>query len=142
MADNRGGYQQPANPAPVSGPGSLSQRTDGGPIDGVQPQTQGAKYMPGLPYGEGGNMEQQSGAPLAGNDIPKVVTPEAIPLSAPSRSNLPDQSGLDFGPGPDSSAIRPVNMSFSPSHTLRQIAANDPTGESALLEQSLANLGY
>ena len=29
MADNRGGYQQPTNPAPVSGPGSLSQRTDG-----------------------------------------------------------------------------------------------------------------
>lgn len=26
-----GGYRQPADPASVSGPGALSQRTDGGP---------------------------------------------------------------------------------------------------------------
>ena len=28
-----GGYRRPADPAPVSGPGALSQRTDGGPSD-------------------------------------------------------------------------------------------------------------
>jgi len=27
----RGGYRKPGNPAPVSGPGKLSRRTDGGP---------------------------------------------------------------------------------------------------------------
>jgi len=42
----QGGYREPSNPAPVSGPGALSQRTDGGP-------TQGAKYISGLPYGQG-----------------------------------------------------------------------------------------
>ena len=34
----RGGYQAPTNPAAISGPGALSQRTDGGP-------TQPAQYM-------------------------------------------------------------------------------------------------
>jgi len=42
----QGGYRKPNNPAPISGPGSLSQRTDGG---GTQPAT----YVPGLPYGQG-----------------------------------------------------------------------------------------
>ena len=42
----QGGYRKPENPAPSSGPGALSQRTDGGPA-------QGAKYIPGLPYGQG-----------------------------------------------------------------------------------------
>ena len=37
MADKWGGYRQPTNPAPVSGPGMLSQRTDGGAIDGMTP---------------------------------------------------------------------------------------------------------
>jgi len=31
----RGGYRQPNNPAPVSGPGALSQRTDGGATEGM-----------------------------------------------------------------------------------------------------------
>ena len=41
--ENSGGYRQPNNPAPVSPPGALSQRTDGGAIDGMtQPQGQQA----------------------------------------------------------------------------------------------------
>ena len=42
--EGRGGYRAPSNPAPVSGPGALSQRTDGG-------ATQPATYISGLPYG-------------------------------------------------------------------------------------------
>jgi hypothetical protein len=39
MAKNRtrGGYRQPSNPAAASGPGALSQRTDGGPGSTKQP---------------------------------------------------------------------------------------------------------
>ena len=56
----KGGYQAPTNPAPVSGPGALSQRTDGGPAD-----SQAAQYVSGLPYGEGqAFMAQQQAAPL------------------------------------------------------------------------------
>ena len=61
----QGGYQQPSNPAPVSGPGAMSQRTDGGP--GGQP----ARYVPGLPYGEGRLMDLQSSAPMSGGNTAK-----------------------------------------------------------------------
>lgn len=39
-----GGYRAPAQPAAVSGPGQLSQRTDGGPAQALSAPT-------GLPYG-------------------------------------------------------------------------------------------
>jgi len=56
MAEGQGGYRQPSNPAPVSGPGALSQRTDG----------QGARYMSGGQYGEGQElMELQTSAPMS-----------------------------------------------------------------------------
>ena len=59
----RGGYRTPSNPAPVSGPGALSQRTDGGP-------TQGATYISGLPYGEGQQTyANQVTAPMQGNNF-------------------------------------------------------------------------
>lgn len=57
----RGGDRQPANPAPVSGPGALSQRTDGGPGSATQP----IRRIPGVDYGEGKQLvEQQQAAPL------------------------------------------------------------------------------
>ena len=56
---NRGGYRKPENPAPVSGPGALSERTDGGP-------TQAPMYYPDTTYGQGGYVNQQTGAAMAG----------------------------------------------------------------------------
>jgi len=57
----RGGYRQPANPAPVSGPGALSARTDGGPGSATQP----IRRIPGVDYGEQQALsEQQAAAPL------------------------------------------------------------------------------
>jgi hypothetical protein len=66
----KGGYRKPANPAAVSGPGSLSRRTDGGPI-------QGAKEIPGGgKYGERKALaDMQSGAPMQGNPVPTVPAP-------------------------------------------------------------------
>ena len=46
---SRGGYRQPSNPAPVSGPGALSARTDGGAGSSKQP----IRRIPGQAYGEG-----------------------------------------------------------------------------------------
>ena len=93
----KGGYRKPANPAPVSGPGALSRRTDGGPI-------QGAKEIPGGgKYGERKALaDMQSGAPMQGNPVPSVPTPSVpvTPLSAPTQR--PDEaltSGMPFGPG-------------------------------------------
>lgn len=104
MADgraNNGGYRRPANPAPVSGPGALSQRTDGGP---------GAKAaavkLPDAGYGEQKNFQDiQSGAPIGKGGAPTGTVntqPTAMPppLDAPSgRPGEPVTSGANAGDG-------------------------------------------
>lgn len=110
----RGGYRKPTNPAPVSGPGALSQRTDGGPGD-----KQAARYISGLPYGEGQQMmNTQQSAPMAAAPgiessgmamSPGLAAPSQpiVPLTAfSSRPNEPITAGIDLGPGPDSSSLR------------------------------------
>lgn len=105
----QGGYRRPANPAPVSGPGKLSRRTDGGPssksaVQGVREMSGGGKY------GERKALEEaQAGAPMAGN--PVVAKAPAIPSAAPSagpvaglfdptqRPEEPVTAGLPVGPG-------------------------------------------
>lgn len=101
----RGGYQRPTSPAPVSGPGALSQRTDGGPAE-----KQPIRNITGLPYGEGQMMTNLQGmAPMEA--APSTPSPRGasmsampspvIPLNAPSQ--MPDQPvtyGADAGPGP------------------------------------------
>lgn len=63
MSDARGGYRRPRHPAPVSGPGKHSKRTDGGP--GVTLK-QAQRYMQGDEYGESKELnELQAGADLA-----------------------------------------------------------------------------
>lgn len=55
----RGGRRTPTNPAPVSGPGALSERTDGGPGQPI-------RVAPGGAYGSRQALEQQqAAAPLA-----------------------------------------------------------------------------
>ena len=147
MADKWGGYRQPTNPAPVSGPGMLSQRTDGGAIDGMTPPVnrQPQRYVPGLGYGKGKEMmDQQSAAPMQGNPVPDMPAPQVqpIPLAAPTmRPNEPVTTGVDIGAGAGSEAIRMPNMAMSPSHTVKQIALNDPTGEAELLYRTLLDKG-
>ena len=84
-----GGYQPPANPAPVSGPGALSQRTDGGT------PTQGAAQLPNARYGEQRDFQaQQRGAPMAGGGG------DLTPLDAPTaRPGEPVTAGNPMGPG-------------------------------------------
>jgi len=135
MADNRGGYRKPENPAPVSGPGALSQRTDGNP-------TQGAKYMPGMPYGEN-TYDQQTAAPMAGKaEVPQMEMP--TPLMAPtSRPNEPITSGIDRGEGPGSYALGTLpNTEPTILTILQRIAENDPSGDTELLYRMLEDKGY
>lgn len=99
----KGGYRKPANPAAVSGPGSLSRRTDGGPI-------QAAKEIPGGgKYGERKELaDLQAGAAMQGNPTPNVPSP-TVPAAPPQQlTNLfapterPDEpltAGASFGPG-------------------------------------------
>lgn len=75
-----GGYREPTNPAPVSGPGALSARTDGSlhaPVPGT--------VAPG-----GGDPSAVSGPDLS----------QIVPFGAPStRPDEPISAGAPFGPG-------------------------------------------
>jgi len=85
MAENRGGYRPTApqnNPANVSATGGAGQ-------SGTQP----ARYISGLPYGEGQTtMAQQQSAPMAGPNKPSssnanplaAMMPPITPLTAPT----------------------------------------------------------
>lgn len=98
-----GGKRTPRNPAPVSGPGRMSRRTDGGPQQ-VQAE------MTGMPYGENSDfMELQSSAPMAAAPASRQQSKRgggaaqqvrANPLFAPTqRPDEPVTAGAPFGPG-------------------------------------------
>jgi hypothetical protein len=104
----QGGYRRPANPAPVSGPGKLSRRTDGGPssksaIQGMREMSGGGKY------GERKALaEAQSGAPMAGNPVQTQAPVMAAAPAGPPATGLfdptqrpgePVTAGLSVGPG-------------------------------------------
>jgi len=101
----RGGYQKPSQPAPVSAPGKLSRRTDGGPAQTTQKMT-------GLAYGENADFnEMQSAAPLRATPGAAMQNPNASSRarggsSAPremftptTRPMEPVTAGAPFGPG-------------------------------------------
>lgn len=101
---------QPNSPAPASGPGALSRRTDGGP---AQP----LRDLPNAQYGEAKTFrELQQGAPLAqSSPLPSTGSPvgggspSVIPLNAPTtRPDEPVTAGSAFGPGPGPEALGPM----------------------------------
>lgn len=121
----RGGYRKPSNPAPVSGPGSLSRRTDSQP----------KRRLPDAGYGEQEAFQSaQSGAPMAGNEIgpsgsaPSAGMPipggppvEVTPFGSPSgRPDEPITAGIDMGAGPGSASLGMLDE-----QTLQQRADKD-----------------
>jgi hypothetical protein len=111
-SSGRGGYQAPNNPAPVSGPGAMSARTDGGP--------QAIQQLANAKYGEQKNFQQiQQGAPMAGGVNPPSGPPPSafrqaaggagnavVPLSEPTqRPGEPVTSGAASGAGPGTEAL-------------------------------------
>lgn len=136
----QGGYRKPENPAPSSGPGALSQRTDGGPA-------QGAKYMSGMPYGEN-TMAQQTAAPMSGGSpMPSAPSmpsmPEVLSLNAPTqRPDEPLTAGLDIGPGAGSEVMSMQNRSRSLVDTIRYLTQFDPSGDAELIYRTLTDQGY
>lgn len=137
MADKRGGYRPTApqnNPANVNALGGNGQSGRA---------TQPARYISGLPYGEGqATMEQQTSAPMA-----RVAEPTAmempVPLTAPSaRPDEPITAGIDFGPGPGSEALMTPNRTPSLMETIRSLIQYDPTGDTELIYRRLVDEGY
>lgn len=135
----QGGYRKPENPAPMSGPGALSQRTDGGPA-------QGAKYISGLPYGQGQETyNQQTAAPMAAAEpAPAAPTlPSMLSLNDPTqRPDEPLTAGLDIGEGPGSEVMNVPNRSQSLIDTIRYLTQFDPSGDAELIYRTLTDQGY
>jgi hypothetical protein len=119
MANGHGGQRTPAHPAPVSGPGALSQRTDGGAT------SQPPMVANGGPYGSRQEMESiQGGAPLAA--APAGPTPaDLIPFGAPSQNpGEPITAGAALGPGIGPEA---AGISSDSDQTLDQLAGLLPS---------------
>lgn len=134
----QGGYRKPENPAPMSGPGALSQRTDGGPA-------QGAKYISGLPYGQGQETyNQQTAAPMAAAE-PAPAAPAMPPmLSLNDMTQRPDEpltAGLDIGEGPGSEVMNLPNRSQSLIDTIRYLTQFDSSGDAELIYRTLTDQG-
>jgi hypothetical protein len=144
MAEH-GGYRKPAHPAPVSGPGKYSKRTDGGPA-------QVLSAVPDQGYGEQkAQMDAQRLAPMGGTaplpPAPTVSAPSAgggsappsLPLHAPTqRPGEPVTHGVDIGPGGSASALSlPAGGGEMPSgyltNMLASMSATDMTGTMAKL---------
>lgn len=107
MTQPRGGYQPPANPAPVGMPGALSRRTDGGPAD-----QQARVDLPDAAYGEQQTFQQdQAGAPMAaapgpGGGGPPVDLSQVVPFGAPTqRPDEPVTAGASVGQGAGPEAL-------------------------------------
>lgn len=104
-----GGYRKPSSPAPVSGPGALSRRTDSQP----------KRDIPNAQYGEQSAFDSaQGGAPMQGNALgPPSSAPsagmgglgggvEVPPFGSPSsRPEEPITAGIDMGAGPGSASL-------------------------------------
>lgn len=119
----QGGYRKPGNPAPVSGPGALSRRTDG-------------RVAEGFAYGMNKQInEQAAGAPMAKavattaarpmNVAPQL--PAVTPITAETEfPNDPMTSGLDFGPGPGPESLAMPNLSSSEAEFNKSISSYYP----------------
>jgi len=132
-----GGYRKPTSPAPVSGPGKASRRTDGGPLDMKQNQVE----VTGMGYGENQELnELQAMAPMsAAPGLPTAMpvapsTPVAppTPLTAPTeRPNEPVTSGMPFGPGRGSEALVMPNQGMSEDDRQRTLVVLNLLNEAA-----------
>jgi len=143
MAEH-GGYRKPANPAPVSGPGAHSRRTDGGPAQVIS-------AAPDQGYGEmSDQMNQQRTAPMGGQ-TPLPTPPQAAPAAGPgnaqpasnyaggafnapsARPGEPVTAGAPIGPGPgpealSSNVVMPNRGTGAMTDLLQRLSATDTTG--------------
>lgn len=104
---------------PVSAPGAASTRTD---LAATQPPM----HIPSAYYGDGVETDAlQSAAPMYASPPPQRPPGLFTPTERP---NEPVTSGIDFGAGPDSSALTPPENLMVPAAdvagTLRRLSAS------------------
>lgn len=144
MAKGHGGYRRPTHPAPVSGPGALSRRTDGGPSQPIRVPT-------GLPYGDNQQLHASEAlAPIPA--VPPTPPPSAgmtatassgatgpgytgVPFGAPTtRPDEPITAGVNIGAGPGTEILpvqhQPQYATAGPmTQMLTRLSAADPSGQ-------------
>lgn len=131
MAGQHGGYRRPSKPAPVSGPGALSKRTDGGPSQPVM-------EVGGFEYGGRADFEDiQGGAPMAASDPLPAPTPLFSPTERPTE---PITAGAPVGPGPGP-ASPPVVRNNRVSEALYRLSADDESGQMVVIADILSARG-
>lgn len=150
-----GGYRTPANPAPVSGPGRLSKRTDGGPGQKLMAPT-------GMDYGDHkALMDQERTAAMSQADpiaaAPVPAAPDGGLPAGPQyqgaamgdptqRPNEPVTHGVDIGAGAGSMVLppsaQPQFQSQGPmTKLLSQLSGSDQSGALTQLFQSALAVG-
>jgi hypothetical protein len=117
-----GGPRTPANPAPVSGPGKFSKRTDGGPSDKTA-----NLVAAGGSYGSRQALEaQQSAAPVPANQPPNLVPSGGGEVPAPE-GPPPDIFGTGVPQGPPAPIGAGPPMDPDVDMTLRAMYARFPS---------------
>lgn len=146
MANGHGGQRTPANPAPASGPGRLSKRTDGGPG-----QTQKLMVGTDAPYGDREALlaqERSAGMSQQPNNTPMQLPSGGggggggdaggTPFGAPSqRPDEPVTHGVAIGPGAGPEALGyPTGQQMPTGYLtdlLSKMSTTDTTGTLATL---------
>ena len=135
--ENRGGMRPTApqnNPANISATGGNGQSGRA---------TQPARYISGLPYGQGeSTMATQMAAPMQGTEQVGITRLDITPLTAETKfKDEPITAGSDFGPGPDSSILNLPSAEQTVLSVLRKIAQQDPSGDTELIYRMLEDSG-
>ena len=135
--ENRGGMRPTApqnNPANISATGGNGQSGRA---------TQPARYISGLPYGQGeSTMATQMAAPMQGTEQVGTSRLDITPLTAETKfKDEPITAGSDFGPGPDSSILNLPSTEQTVLSVIRKIAQQDPTGDTELIYRMLEDSG-
>ena len=132
----KGGYQAPTNPSTTpSLPGSLSQRTDGGPAS-----KQTARYISGMPnYGDGQDlMNIQQSAPLAATPATKPIPKAQITQAAQTAPSvqlpkLTDMSQRPWEPVTTPAVVSPdISGQYQTAYSLFISMASRPDASPAM----------
>ncbi len=124
----------------VSGIGSMSERTD------LNVSKQPARYISGLPQGQGGaTYEQQTAAPMAATPQIEAMGIGALDITPiTAESKRPDEdilTGASFVPGKDTALLNLPYQQPTMLTTLGKIAQNDATGDTELFMMMFQNRG-
>lgn len=104
----RGGYQKPSNPAPVSGPGRFSRRTDGQRIQGPDLDNPDVQYGDRQMIEDAQRTQKMRGAAgarvpsrsMGGTPPTRGKLPPWLTQTPDTNPDQPTQAGLGMGPGP------------------------------------------